>query len=337
MNIEKRKNVIEGFLFASDKPLSVEKIIKLFPEDQRPEKDEVNDCIESLTKDFENHGIELKQVKSGYRFQVRQENASFVSKLWDEKPARYTRAMLETLALIVYRQPITRGEIEEIRGVTVSSHIIRTLMDREWIKIIGHRDVPGRPALYASTKSFLDYFNLTSLEDLPPLSEIKDLDAIATELDPEQNSALISAIREMQNENSDNDDSVAGEADRHDSEKTEEQVEDGVSQNQQVPMDILAEAVADNLSEIAQDQGEEQSISDMENELEVQISVATHELEKIEEEELAIETTQKSFSDLVSNFGKANIHSDDSKNNELADEEISINSMRKNKSLESDS
>ncbi len=201
MNIEKLKNVVEGFLFASDKPLTVDKIVKLFPEGEQPDKDSIAECIDTLVKDFEDHGIELKQVKSGYRFQVRQENATWVAKLWDEKPAKYTRAMLETLALIVYRQPITRGEIEEIRGVAVSSNIIRTMMDRDWIKVIGHRDVPGRPALYASTKVFLDYFNLTSLEELPPLSEIKDLDAIATELDPEQNSALISAIRDMQKEN----------------------------------------------------------------------------------------------------------------------------------------
>jgi len=200
MNADKLKNIIEGFLFVSDKALSVEQLLKLFPEGEQPEKEHVVGCIDSLIADFENHGIELKKVKSGYRFQVRQENASWVARLWDEKPAKYTRAMLETLALIVYRQPITRGEIEDIRGVSVSSHIIRTMMDRDWIKVIGHRDVPGRPALYASTKEFLDYFNLSSLEELPPLSEIKDLDSIATELDPEQNAALISAIRDMQKE-----------------------------------------------------------------------------------------------------------------------------------------
>lgn len=201
MNTDKLKNVVEGFLFASDKALTVEQLVKLFPEGEQPAKEDVQTAIDAITESFEGHGIELKQVRSGYRFQVRQEHAGMVSRLWDEKPAKYTRAMLETLALIVYRQPITRGEIEEIRGVSVSSHIIKTLIERDWVKVIGHRDVPGRPALYASTKEFLDYFNLKSLEELPPLSEIKDLDSIATELDPEQNAALISAIRDMQKEN----------------------------------------------------------------------------------------------------------------------------------------
>jgi len=201
MNKDILKNTVEGFLFASDKPLSVEQLVKLFPEGDQPQAEEIEQSIESLIADFETHGIELKKVKTGYRFQVKQETASWVARLWDEKPAKYTRAMLETLALIVYRQPITRGEIENIRGVSVSSHIIRTMVERDWVKVIGHRDVPGRPALYASTKEFLDYFNLSSLEELPPLSEIKDLDSIATELDPEQNAALISAIREMQKEN----------------------------------------------------------------------------------------------------------------------------------------
>jgi len=200
MTQDNLKQIIEGFLFASEKALTVEKIIKLFPEGEQPTTESVEECITEIQASFEGHGIELKAIKSGYRFQVRQETASWVSRLWDEKPAKYTRAMLETLALIVYRQPITRGEIEEIRGVSVSSYIVKTLMEREWVKVIGHRDVPGRPALYASTKEFLDYFNLTSLEELPPLSEIKDLDSIATELDPEQNAALISAIRDMQKE-----------------------------------------------------------------------------------------------------------------------------------------
>jgi len=198
MSNPKLKNIVEGFLFASDKALNADHIVKMFPEGERPEKTEIEAALQTIESEFEDHGIELKKVSSGYRFQVREEYTQWVSRLWEEKPQKYTRALLETLALIVYRQPITRGEIEEIRGVSVSSNIVRTLQEREWVKIVGHRDVPGRPALLASTKQFLDYFNLESLEDLPPLSEIKDLDAIATELDPEQNAALISAIREMQ-------------------------------------------------------------------------------------------------------------------------------------------
>jgi len=198
MSNQKLKNIVEGFIFASDKTLNVDHIIKLFPEGEQPTKDEINTILQLIEADYENRGIELKKVSSGYRFQVREEISPWVSRLWEEKPQKYTRALLETLALIVYRQPITRGEIEEIRGVSVSSNIIKTLQERDWVKVVGHKDVPGRPALLASTKQFLDYFNLKSLEDLPPLSEIKDLDAIATELDPEQNAALISAIREMQ-------------------------------------------------------------------------------------------------------------------------------------------
>jgi len=197
---KKLKNIIEGFIFASDKVLSVDQLIKMFPEGERPDKNDVEQALQALQSDFESHGIELKQVSSGYRFQVREEHTAWVSRLWEERPQKYTRALLETLALIVYRQPITRGEIEEIRGVSVSTNIIRTLQEREWIKVVGQRDVPGRPTLFASTKQFLDYFNLESLEDLPPLSEIKDLDAIATELDPEQNAALLDAIRKMQDE-----------------------------------------------------------------------------------------------------------------------------------------
>ncbi|HFE37383.1 MAG TPA: SMC-Scp complex subunit ScpB [Gammaproteobacteria bacterium] len=210
MTNQQLKNIIEGFLFASEKTLNIGQLIKMFPVGEEPEKDDVQQALNELASDFETHGIELKQVSSGYRFQVREKYTQHVSRLWEEKPQKYTRALLETLALIVYRQPITRGEIEEIRGVAVSSNIIRTLQEREWVKIVGHRDVPGRPALFASTKQFLDYFNLQSLEDLPPLSEIKDLDAIATDLDPEQNEALLSAIRKMQEAQNPPEDAQAG-------------------------------------------------------------------------------------------------------------------------------
>lgn len=191
------KAIIEGFIFASDKAMSVDRIISLFPENEEPEKQDVVSALEELQKDYEGRGIELNKVSTGYRFQVRQEFTPWVSRLWDEKPARYTRALLETLALIVYRQPITRGEIEEIRGVAVSTNIIKTLQEREWVRVVGHRDVPGRPALYATTKDFLNYFNLETLDQLPPLSDIKDLDTIVSELDPDKNSELIEAIEEM--------------------------------------------------------------------------------------------------------------------------------------------
>jgi segregation and condensation protein B len=136
-----------------------------------------------MEEDYQARGYELKQVASGYRLQVKQEFSTWVGRLWEEKPARYTRALLETMALIAYRQPITRGEIEEVRGVSVSSNIIKTLLERDWIKVLGHKDVPGKPTLYGTTKEFLDYFNLKKLDELPTLAEIRDLDSIHPELE----------------------------------------------------------------------------------------------------------------------------------------------------------
>lgn len=178
----KVKMIIEGLLLAASRPLNLSEIAQVFDEDERPEKKELKKIIEVIEADCSDRGFELQEVASGYRFQVKQELSSWVGKLWDERPPRYTRALLEILALIAYKQPITRGDIEEIRGVSVSPNIIRTLIDREWVRVVGHRDVPGRPAMFATTKTFLDYFNLKSLQDLPPLSEIKELDNSDSEL-----------------------------------------------------------------------------------------------------------------------------------------------------------
>ncbi len=185
MSIEqdKLKNIIEAALLAVAKPMSVEQILKLFNDDERPSANAIKEMLRMLQKDCENRGIELKQVASGYRYQARSEYSEWLSRLWEEKPAKYSRAALETLALIAYRQPVTRAEIEDVRGVGVSSSIIKTMMEREWVRVVGHRDVPGRPALYATTKQFLDYFNMKSLEELPTLAEIKDLDELHPELD----------------------------------------------------------------------------------------------------------------------------------------------------------
>ena len=177
------RKIVEGALLASGQPLSVTKLQELFEEEQRPEKDEIIAALQDLESDCRDRSFELKQVASGYRLQVRQEFAPWIARLWEEKPKKYSRALLETLVLIAYRQPTTRGDIEQVRGVAVSSDIIRTLMEREWVRVVGHRDVPGRPALYATTKQFLDYFNLASLEELPPLGEIRDLDELNVELD----------------------------------------------------------------------------------------------------------------------------------------------------------
>ena len=178
----KVKMIIEGLLLAASRPLNLSEIAQVFDDDERPDKKELKKIIEVIEADCSDRGFELQEVASGYRFQVKQELSSWVGKLWDERPPRYTRALLEILALIAYKQPITRGDIEEIRGVSVSPNIIRTLIDREWVRVVGHRDVPGRPAMFATTKTFLDYFNLKSLQDLPPLSEIKELDNSDSEL-----------------------------------------------------------------------------------------------------------------------------------------------------------
>ena len=177
------KRIIEGALLAAGESLTVQRIEELFEEHERPERDRILAALGELEQDCAERGYELRQTASGYRFQVRQDLARWVGRLWEEKPKKYTRALLETLALIAYRQPITRGDIEQIRGVAVSSDLIRTLMEREWVRVVGHRDVPGRPALYATTRQFLDYFNLKSLEQLPPLGEIRDLDEFNVTLD----------------------------------------------------------------------------------------------------------------------------------------------------------
>ncbi len=176
------KKVLEGAIFAAGQPINIEQLGLLFDEAERPSNTDLREALEALKADYAERGVELKEVATGFRFQVRQETGPWVSRLWEEKPARYSRALLETLALIAYRQPITRSEIEEIRGVSVSSHIVKTLIEREWIRVAGHRDVPGRPALFATTREFLDHFNLKSLAELPSLAEIRDLERINEEL-----------------------------------------------------------------------------------------------------------------------------------------------------------
>ena len=170
------RHILEGAILAAGQPLSVARMRELFDEDLAPAKEDILAALEQIQADCVGRGFELKEVASGWRFQVRDNLAPWVNRLWEEKPQKYSRALLETLALIAYRQPITRGDIEEIRGVAVSSHIMKTLLERDWVKVVGHRDVPGRPSLYATTRQFLDYFNLKSLEELPSLSEIRDLD-----------------------------------------------------------------------------------------------------------------------------------------------------------------
>ena len=180
--INKLKNIVEAALLAAGGPLSLEGMLELFLEEERPDKKDIRTVLKELETDYEGRGIELMEVGGGFRFNVRASYAPWVSRLWEERPARYSRALMETLALIAYRQPITRGEIEEIRGVSVSSNIMKSLLERDWVRVVGQRDVPGKPSLYATTKEFLNYFGLKSLDGLPTLQEIRDLDSINREL-----------------------------------------------------------------------------------------------------------------------------------------------------------
>ena len=185
MQIEQIKPIIEAALLASSQPMTAHQLGDLFNEADEVGHEQIARALEALAGDCEGRGVELKEVASGFRYQVRQDVHPWISRMWTERPSRYSRAMLETLALIAYRQPITRPEIEQIRGVVVSSNIIKTMEEREWIRVVGYRDVPGKPALFGTTRAFLDYFNLKSLDQLPPLSEIRDMEDPQLRFEPD--------------------------------------------------------------------------------------------------------------------------------------------------------
>lgn len=176
ISLKQLQHILEAALMVAGRPLTLHHMQKLFDETAEPTSSELNQALEAIREHYADSGIELREVASGFQFQAKVELSPWLTKLWEERPTRYSRALLETLALIAYRQPITRAEIEEIRGVSVSSHIIKTLLEREWIRVLGFREVPGKPALYGTTKAFLDHFNLKNLDELPTLSELKDLD-----------------------------------------------------------------------------------------------------------------------------------------------------------------
>ena len=182
MNKELR-NILEAALLVAGQLLTIEKLAAMFADDSRPTREEIRDALEALQTDYAERGIELKQIDRSWRIQTREKYATWVARLIEERPPRYTRALLETLAIIVYRQPVTRGDIENVRGVSVSTEIIKTLLGREWIRQVGTRDVPGRPALYGTTRQFLEHFNLKSLSELPPLAELRDIGLVSEELD----------------------------------------------------------------------------------------------------------------------------------------------------------
>jgi segregation and condensation protein B len=176
------KYFLEAALLAAGRPLSIDQLRDLFDGRMAPEKSEIRAAIETLNEDYTDRGIIVSEVASGYRMQVKSSMADRLGKLWEERPPRYSRALFETLALIAYRQPITRGEIEEIRGVSVSSNITRQLLERDWVRVVGHRDIPGRPAMFGTTKGFLDYFSLRKLDDLPPLADLSDWESLRVQL-----------------------------------------------------------------------------------------------------------------------------------------------------------
>lgn len=195
MNSKLLKNIIESSLLASGRPLSLSELRDLFPYRERPELKAIREAIETLQAEFEDRGIELIEVATGFRIQVRPSMIDWLTKLWEERPPRYSRALMETLALIAYQQPITRGDIEEVRGVAVSTNIMRTMLERGWVKVVGHREVPGRPALYGTTPVFLEYFGLKKLDDLPPLADISDVDSVVPQLEFEMNDEDQSPLR----------------------------------------------------------------------------------------------------------------------------------------------
>ena len=190
--------IIEAALLSASRPLTIKEIQRLFPKDKTPDKEDIKETLNEIEELCVNRGVELKRVSSGYRMQVKQSLSEYIAKLWEEKPQKYTKATLETLALIAYRQPITRGEIEEIRGVSVGTQLIRGILERGWIKIVGQRDVPGRPSLYATTKEFLDYFGLQHLRELPDLPDLPDVNSLDMELPLEEEKEQIESQSDIQ-------------------------------------------------------------------------------------------------------------------------------------------
>jgi segregation and condensation protein B len=183
MESQQLRNILEAALLAAGEPRTIDQLRALFGEDNPPEKLELRAALQALQEDYATRGIELCEVASGFRVQVRESMSHWLARLWEERPPRYSRALMETMAIIAYRQPVTRGDVEEIRGVVVTSNIIRTLLERNWIKVVGHRDVPGKPAMFGTTREFLDYFGLQKLDDLPPLAELARLEPVSAQLD----------------------------------------------------------------------------------------------------------------------------------------------------------
>ena len=223
---EQLKQILEAALLAAGQPLSHPQLAALFSDEERPPAGEISRSLEQLSNDCAGRGVELRKVASGYRLQVKQDLNEWVSRLWKERPQRYSRALLETMALIAYRQPITRGEIEAVRGVSVSTNIVRTLQEREWIRVVGHRDVPGKPALFGTTKIFLDSFDLQNLDDLPTLAEIRDMENPEPELQLEPAPAAVDVQSDIDGQHEDQQDSGNAEETAKDTQTQDTQAQD---------------------------------------------------------------------------------------------------------------
>tara|TARA_R110000868_G_scaffold410505_1_gene698736 strand:+ start:21349 stop:22230 length:882 start_codon:yes stop_codon:yes gene_type:complete len=269
------KQIIEAALMAFDEPMSTQKLANLFEEDERPEMSAMTEALQSLQDDCEHRGVELKQVASGWRYQAKQDTTPWIKKLWQERPPKYTKAFLETLALVAYRQPVTRAEIEDVRGVAVNPNIIKSLIERDWVKVVGHRDVPGRPELLGTTKDFLDYFNLKSLSELPTLKEIQDLDIMGTELETQLQLLSEETIAAAQAQDKAAADAIQEEIDRRGIELSDEdEIEAEIAAVEETMVDEDAEVEDDIDTEVAV--VEETAV--------VEESAAEDELEAVEEE-----------------------------------------------------
>lgn len=255
MESSELKMILEGALLAAGRPLSLRELANLFDPMGQPGNDELRVALAELAEECETRAYELKEVGSGFRFQVKNKYGLWVSRLWEEKPPRYSRALLETLALVAYKQPLTRGEIEDVRGVAVSTNIIRTLLERGWVRVVGHRDAPGKPAMYATTREFLDYFNLKNLNQLPSLADIKDIAAVNQELELEEPPAEGRSI-ELPEEDLHGSEVAANDAIEHDDVISKEQLdalvdhaEAIVAGDEDVPADVSdAEPETDKLN-----------------------------------------------------------------------------------------
>jgi segregation and condensation protein B len=244
MNDHYVKNVIEAALLAAGRPLTMDELVGVFDERDGSNPDEVRGALAALTADYETRGLELLEVASGYRIQIRATVAEPVSRLWQERPAKYSRALLETLALVAYRQPITRGEIEQIRGVAVNPNIIKTLLERNWIRVVGHRDVPGKPELLGTTREFLDYFSLKKLDDLPTLAQLKELEDLRVQLTlPGADPQVLTASDADADAEADAEGGAADAADDEDTEPSSAQEPDGVSAQ---PRGLVASGAQDD-------------------------------------------------------------------------------------------